>query len=549
MKNLLPKQIKYIEKCKLVHKDKFDYSLTEYMSSRQKVKIICKEHGVFEQRANDHLRGCGCLACAGRSLKFTQETFITACQKKHGDGYSYEPTIYTSMKKKIIVRCKLHGDFSINAYKHKTGSGCTQCLEIKKHANRIAKAIGIFKKVHGDAYTYENMIYKYSHEPIEVTCKVHGGFWVVGNQHKLGSGCPYCIGGRRLTREEVINRFRAKHGLTYDYSEVIYFKSIIPVVIICRTHGKFKQCPDSHWDGSGCPTCALEKTSKRLITRSKQAIVPLSALLVEFKAVHGETYDYTHINLDNYNNQDCKIAIKCSKHGVFMQSPRSHKNGRGCPECLYEPKQTTEEIIKDFRLVHGETYDYSNVVFKAYQRKVEIKCEKHGVFVQTPKSHLKGVGCKQCSMTILQEQEIKAYIEKHGNKYGYDRVVYLRNDKMVEIYCKNHQEYFFQIANNHKKGSGCPKCKKENLSKTVFEVFALCIKTHGTAYDYSDSKYAGMNKKMSMRCHHHGVFDQKTADHIRGHGCPQCGFLKIKEFANKKVQENPQSLFKKKVML
>jgi hypothetical protein len=32
-----------------IHGDKYDYSLFEYINSNDKVKIICREHGVFEQ--------------------------------------------------------------------------------------------------------------------------------------------------------------------------------------------------------------------------------------------------------------------------------------------------------------------------------------------------------------------------------------------------------------------------------------------------------------------------------------------------------------------
>ena len=47
-----------------VHGDKYDYSLVEYKSVKDKVKIICKEHGVFEQSPNKHLKGQCCFKCS-----------------------------------------------------------------------------------------------------------------------------------------------------------------------------------------------------------------------------------------------------------------------------------------------------------------------------------------------------------------------------------------------------------------------------------------------------------------------------------------------------
>jgi len=42
---------KFIERSKIVHGNKYDYSQTEYKSAHEKVKIICPTHGVFEQKA------------------------------------------------------------------------------------------------------------------------------------------------------------------------------------------------------------------------------------------------------------------------------------------------------------------------------------------------------------------------------------------------------------------------------------------------------------------------------------------------------------------
>lgn len=42
------KRSKFIEKARLIHGDKYDYSLVEYVDASSKVKIICKTHGVFD---------------------------------------------------------------------------------------------------------------------------------------------------------------------------------------------------------------------------------------------------------------------------------------------------------------------------------------------------------------------------------------------------------------------------------------------------------------------------------------------------------------------
>lgn len=54
----------FIKKATKKHNGKYDYSLIkEYRNGKDVVPIICKKHGVFQQRAEDHLAGHGCSKC------------------------------------------------------------------------------------------------------------------------------------------------------------------------------------------------------------------------------------------------------------------------------------------------------------------------------------------------------------------------------------------------------------------------------------------------------------------------------------------------------
>jgi hypothetical protein len=55
-------------KANKVHSYKYNYDLVQYFKNTSKVKIICSKHGIFEQRADIHLRGFGCKKCS-RLLK------------------------------------------------------------------------------------------------------------------------------------------------------------------------------------------------------------------------------------------------------------------------------------------------------------------------------------------------------------------------------------------------------------------------------------------------------------------------------------------------
>jgi len=55
----------FIAKARMVHGDRYDYSLVEYVTSATKVRIICPDHGLFLQIPNDHIhQRSGCPDCA-----------------------------------------------------------------------------------------------------------------------------------------------------------------------------------------------------------------------------------------------------------------------------------------------------------------------------------------------------------------------------------------------------------------------------------------------------------------------------------------------------
>lgn len=60
-------------------------------------------------------------------------------------------------------------------------------------------------------------------------------------------------------------------------------------------------------------------------------------------------------------------------------------------------KMTTGEFIAKAKKVHGERYDYSQVVYVNSRTKVGIICPKHGLFWQNPIGHLIGYECEKCS--------------------------------------------------------------------------------------------------------------------------------------------------------
>lgn len=99
-----------------------------------------------------------------------------------------------------------------------------------------------------------------------IICKVHGEFKQAPGIHISGSGCWECSKDRqRLTTEEFVKRAKKVHDDKYDYSVTNYINCTISISIRCRTHGIFKQLPDSHLRKGECPKCRPTEYSRKAI--------------------------------------------------------------------------------------------------------------------------------------------------------------------------------------------------------------------------------------------------------------------------------------------
>ena len=119
----------FIEKSKVVHNNKYDYSKVIYNHSQEKVKIICPIHGVFEQRPASHIRGDECIDCSG-SKKLSTATFTEKANIVHSNRYNYSKVLYKNNKSKVELICHEHGSFWQKADSHLRGIGCRRCFDM-----------------------------------------------------------------------------------------------------------------------------------------------------------------------------------------------------------------------------------------------------------------------------------------------------------------------------------------------------------------------------------------------------------------------------------
>lgn len=193
----------FIRRSKTKHDDKYDYSKVVFIDKFTSVNIICKTHGEISITPDVHLRTCGCKECGKelkvKNIKKDPSEQLEKIISLHGDKYDYTKTVYTDSKTKIIVTCKLHGDFSKYAHDLLNGVGCVFCGNSKKSQSKILTTEQFIEKadiVHNNCYDYSQTVYIKSNIEVDIKCKIdsHGIFKQKPNAHLSGYGCKKCSG-------------------------------------------------------------------------------------------------------------------------------------------------------------------------------------------------------------------------------------------------------------------------------------------------------------------------------------------------------------------
>lgn len=195
MKNLISIN-EFIEKCNIIHKNKYDYSKVKFTKISEKICIICPIHGEFFQLGNDHLVGHGCKLCGFKRPKEEilrkQNEFIIKAIEIHGDKYDYSLVEYKNCDTKVKIICKEHGIFEQSPYSHvKSKNGCPKCAGLNLNTEDFIK---LCKKVHGNDYNYDLVNYIDCYHKVKIKCNTCNLiFDAIPSAHsRCKTGCPQC---------------------------------------------------------------------------------------------------------------------------------------------------------------------------------------------------------------------------------------------------------------------------------------------------------------------------------------------------------------------
>jgi Zn finger protein HypA/HybF involved in hydrogenase expression len=209
------KLIKCIEKSNLIHNNKYDYSLiTEYKGTMQKYPIKCPTHGVWEVSLDNHiLKKSGCPKCKGIGFSFEEK--IEKARLLHSDKYDYsliEGDIKQKTRYNFI--CKQCKTTFTNSWDNHTNKqqGCPKCNPAGRKKRTLESLIEQVSKL-DTGYEYDWGSYKgYYDNSFKIKCNSHGWFNQQISNHLMGQGCPKC---KQSRGEKEIERFLIENRIEY----------------------------------------------------------------------------------------------------------------------------------------------------------------------------------------------------------------------------------------------------------------------------------------------------------------------------------------------
>jgi ssDNA-binding Zn-finger/Zn-ribbon topoisomerase 1 len=292
-------------------------------------------------------------AAASAGRKLGAAGFAAKAAEIHGACYDYSKVVYVGNKDKVEIVCKEHGPFWQNPNGHLGGKGCPECANDGKRARNAAVSAALAGpklaalRAMRPEYDFSRAAYVGSNKKIEVLCPQHGAFWAsVDNMLVGGTGCPRCGRelvrahgeSRRTTQEEWVARATLAHRGKYDYSISVYKGDKQHIQVICAKHGQFTTRTDGHiYDANGCPKCSHHESKQetriaeylsmftpvvsrdRTILKPKELDIylPEKKLAIEYCGMYWHSYFNAEDNLAGKNKHSQKHLL-CAEQGIRL---------------------------------------------------------------------------------------------------------------------------------------------------------------------------------------------------------------------------------------
>lgn len=271
------------------------------------------------------------------SIAKTKNQFILDAEKTHKNKYIYDKVTYINAYTKVIITCKIHGDFIITPDSLLNKKQI--CQKCRRQKTFLKKAINKY----GNTFCYSLVDYKSYKKKIKIICPQHGLFEINPEKHLRSKyGCFQCtknfrknlkknehLNNRKKLYEKRIQKAKNKYGKKFDYTKIDYTKTLEQKNnIICPAHGTQKINFEKHISRLkfGCAKCGISYLGKLSKKYNHKTFIK------KCKEVWGNKIDYSLTKFLNTNN---KTFFTCKEHShTFQQLPFSFLNKSiGCKYC------------------------------------------------------------------------------------------------------------------------------------------------------------------------------------------------------------------------
>lgn len=130
---------------------------------------------------------------------------------------------------------------------------------------------------------------------------------------------------------------------------------------------------------------------------------------------------------------------------------------------------------------------------------------------------------------------------RFGDKFDYSNADYKDSITKIKIFCPKHGEFLQEPVTHVRAAEGCPKCGFESSAKASSDTQESFIKKarekHNDVYLYDKVLYVDSLTPVTITCKQHGDFEQIPSSHVRGRGCPDCGFERASKVRTASTEE------------
>lgn len=244
------------------------------------------------------------------------------------------------------------------------------------------------------------------------------------------------------------------------------------------------------------------------------------------------------------------VAYRCWRHGerrIAVDEPPD-----ALPFCCRQMASGAQRLVREARAIHGDRFDLSSAVYAGWKTLLSIVCRDHGPFWTIPRTlcspsdneERASGGCGDCRSEISSARQARSLEEfvalakkKHGDRYDYSQVVYVRSDVDVTIICREHGPFDMRPSVHVNRGAHCGDCS--NVNRSVAKrldrdtYIAKARSRHGARFEEFDliddpSAFGDERSLIRVWCRRCGVeFSIAKRDFAtgRGHGaCAMGGF-------------------------